>query len=153
MTGSFSADLYTSRIEMMHPLRVDPGESPRHRRVGPAWRGSRAPSAPPATFRQALDDPALRGVLVVGLTSFGVGVNEVINGPGLWHVGGLAIALLGVVVVTSLAFRYEHPGLDDPRWSSSRPRRAARLLLAHTWWVVLAAMMGMAAAGLLLKIF
>jgi hypothetical protein len=123
------------------------GTSP-HRRTGPAWRGERAPSDPPPSFRRALDDPFLRGVLIVGLTAFGIGVSDVLSGPGLWHLGGAGFALLGIVIVFSLAYRYERSGLDAPRWSSSRPRRATRFILAHTWWVVLVAMLGMAAAGL-----
>ena len=101
---------------------------------------------------QALDDPFMRGVLVVGLTIFGMGVAEVVNGRGLWHVGGLGFVLLGPVIITSSAFRYESPGLDDPRWSCSRPRRAVRFVLVHTWWVVLVAEIVMAAAGLVYKL-
>jgi hypothetical protein len=87
-----------------------------------------------------MDDPWLRGLLIVGLGSCGVGLSGLVNGPGMWRLSGLGLLVFGSVLITSLVLRYQRPGLNDPRWSSSRHRRYARFVLAHAWRVVSAVM-------------
>lgn len=106
---------------------------------------------PPPTFGQAMDDPWPRGILIVGLCCIGVGV-ALVSGPRASWLIGLGMVVFGSVLVASLALRYEKPGLDDPRWWSSRPRRVLRFVLAHTWRVVSIAMLLGVALGLVEKL-
>jgi hypothetical protein len=84
------------------------------------------------------ESPVLRGVLVIGLTSFCIGAYQTVAGPGIRHLTGLGFAVFGGLLVASLVLRYERPGLADPKWSATWLRRTARFLLANTWRVVLA---------------
>jgi hypothetical protein len=99
-----------------------------------------------------MDDPWPRAILTVGLCCIGVGVAKLVSGSWASWLIGLGMVVFGSVLVASLALRYEKPGLDDPRWWSSRLRRVLRFVLAHTWRVVSIAMLLGAALGLVEKL-
>lgn len=80
------------------------------------------------------------GVAGGGLMLLVWGIWTAVNGTASpLRLAGAVVALAGLLIWASYAARFQRGLFDRPGWSLSRPRRAARLVLKHAWWVYLAA--------------
>lgn len=101
------------------------------------------------TFSQAMDQSRrVRALVVVAVLAVGVGGYRVVYGSGVFRLSGLTMAAFGVLLVLALVFWFERPGLADPSWSTTWPRKVLRWVLLRFWWwvgLVLAAAVAIAA--------
>lgn len=126
---------------MVQAWAVGRPEDGRHRRLGPpSVPGPPRVDPPQRTFEDVLNNPTLRALLIVGAVLVVEGIWIAVTGfndtTPFW-VAGCAVA--GGLLVASVLLNFVHPGLKDPRWSTTPTRRAARFALSHLWWALPAA--------------